>query len=57
MKCNKLDYPEELKSLEGIDCIGLLETRADKADDFTLPGYNVFKKDRVKHKNARTPSM
>ena len=56
MKCNKLDDPEVLKYLEGFDCIGLLETHADKAVDFTLPGYNVFRKDRVKHKNARTPS-
>ena len=50
MKCNKLDDPEVIKSLVRTDCIGLMETHADKAVDFTLPGYYVFRKD--KHKNA-----
>ena len=55
-KCNKLDDSEVINSLKRIDCIGLLETHADKTVDITLLGHYVFRKDRVKHKNACTPS-
>ena len=56
MKCNKLDDPEVVNSLKTLDCIGLMETRADKNVDISLPGYYVFRKDRIKHKKACKPS-
>lgn len=56
IKCNKLDDPEVINFLKTSDCIGLLETHADKTVDISLPGYYVFRKDRIKHKNARRPS-
>ena len=56
MKCNKLNDPEVIGMLKTSDCIGLLETHADKLVDISLPGYHVFRKDRVKHKNANKPS-
>ena len=56
MKCNKLDDPEVINSLKTFDCIGLMETHADKNVDISLPGYYVFRKDRIKHKNATKPS-
>ena len=33
-----------------------METHADKNVDISLPGYYVFRKDRIKHKNACKPS-
>ena len=56
MKCNKLQDPEVVNILNSSDCIGLLETHADKSVDISLSGYYVFRKDRVKHKKARKPS-
>ena len=56
MKCNKLDDPEVVNSLKTLDCIGLMETHADKNVDISLPGYYVFRKDRIKHKKACKPS-
>ena len=56
MKCNKLDDPEVINSLKTFDCIGLMETHADKNVDISLPGHYVFRKDRIKHKNATKPS-
>ena len=56
MKRNKLHDPEVIKVLKSSDCIGLSETHADKSVDISLPGYYVFRKDRVKHKKARKPS-
>ncbi|MEW8543579.1 MAG: endonuclease/exonuclease/phosphatase family protein, partial [Candidatus Thiodiazotropha sp.] len=56
MKCNKLNDPEIINTLKSSDCIGLLETHADKTVDISLNGYHVFRKDRVKHKNASRPS-
>ena len=50
MKCNKLHDPEVINVLKSSDCIGLLETHADKSVDISLPGYYVFRNDRVKHK-------
>ena len=56
MKCNKLDDPEVVNSLKTLDCIGLMETHADKNVDISFPGYYVFRKDRIKHKKACKPS-
>ena len=56
IKCNKLHDPGVNYLLKSSDCIGLLETHADKSVDINLPGYYVFRKDRTKHKNARKPS-
>lgn len=56
IKCNKLDDPEIINHLKTSDCIGLLETHADKNVDISLQGYYVFRKDRIKHKNARSAS-
>ena len=42
--------------LKTSDSIGLIETHADKNVEISLPGYYVFRKDRIKHKNARKPS-
>ena len=50
MKCNKLDDSEVVNSLQKFDCIGLMETHADKNVDISLPGYYVFRKDRIKHR-------
>ena len=49
MKCNKLDDPEVVNSLKTLDCIGLMETHADKNVDISLPGYYIFRKDIIKH--------
>ena len=43
MKCNKLDDPEVVNSLKTLDCIGLMETHADKNVDISLPGYVLEK--------------
>ena len=56
LKCNKLHNTEVIDFLKSNDCIGLLETHADKSVDISLPGYCVFCKDRANHKNARKPS-
>ena len=56
IKCNKLDDPDVESSLNMLDCIGLMETHADKNVDISLPGYYVFRKDRIKHRNASKPS-
>ena len=56
IKCNKLKDPVVINLLNSSDCIGLLETRAVKSVDISLPGYNGFRKDRAKHKNACKPS-
>ena len=56
VKCNKLDDPEVIKFLNMSDCIGLIKTHADNAVEFSLPGYYVFRKDRVKYENAHIPS-
>ena len=48
LKCNKLNDPEVVNSLNWSDLIGLLETHADKSVDISLPGYYVFRKDRPK---------
>ena len=32
-----------------------MKTRADKYVDISLPGYSVFRKDIIKHKNANKP--
>ena len=56
MKCSKLQDPEEVNILNSSDCIGLLETHADKSVDISLSGYYVFRKDKFKHKKARKPS-
>ena len=53
LKCNKLDDSEVINSLKSSDLIGLLETHADKSVDISLPGNYVFRKDRLKHQNAR----
>ena len=49
MKCDKLDDPEVANSLKTLDCIGLMETHADKNVDISLLGYYVFRKDKIKH--------
>ena len=49
MKCNMLDDSEVVYSLKTLDCIGLMETHADKNVD-------IFRKDRIKHKKACKPS-
>ena len=36
--------------------IGLIKIHADKNVEISLPGYYGFRKDRIKHKNARKPS-
>ena len=56
IKYNKLYDPEVIECLKNYDCIGLLETHADKLVDISMRGYYVFRKDRPKNKNARTPS-
>ena len=56
IKYNKLYDPEVIECLKNYDCTGLLETHADKLVDISMRGYYVFRKDRPKNKNARTPS-
>ena len=52
IKMNKLHDLEICEVLKQSECIGLLETHADSNTEICLPGYNVFRKDRPKHRKA-----
>ena len=56
IKWNKVDDPEIINFQKTSDCTGLIEIHADKNVEISLPGYYVFRKDRIKNKNARKPS-